>query len=202
MPPIFSPSRRGVSPGRGPGTWRAARVCGMGEIRPVELPDFDGHVVGLEVAGAEWPGRERWASAGFSVHAPQRGSYQKAVNTDPRHDRRQLRGRRPRDRRRLQPDRGHGPARRGPPPKPTWRSSAAAGTSSGWSTAGRRPTRAGPRPRRSAGPATGRPYHCDGLFVPRPGRDAASLRGRLVPRVGPAQRPQPGRGPVRDEARS
>ena len=60
--------------------WGSAVYAGLGETRPVELPDFHGHVVGLEVAGAEWPDGDRSPIRAFSVHAPARGSYQKAMN--------------------------------------------------------------------------------------------------------------------------
>ncbi len=60
--------------------WGSAIYSSQGEARPVELPDFHGHVVGLEVAGVAWPDGSRSPIRAFSVHAPARGSYQKAVN--------------------------------------------------------------------------------------------------------------------------
>jgi endonuclease/exonuclease/phosphatase family metal-dependent hydrolase len=59
--------------------WGRAIYSRRGEIRSVELPDFHGHVVGMNVAETEWPvgpGPLRI----FSVHAPVRGTYQRAVN--------------------------------------------------------------------------------------------------------------------------
>lgn len=60
--------------------WGSAVYAGLGEVRPVEWPDFRGHVVGLKVAGAEWPDGDRSPIRAFSVHAPARGGYQRAVN--------------------------------------------------------------------------------------------------------------------------
>ena len=60
--------------------WGSAIYSSMGETRPIELPDYRGHVVGMEIAGAEWPDGSHAPIRAFSVHAPARGSYQKAVN--------------------------------------------------------------------------------------------------------------------------
>jgi endonuclease/exonuclease/phosphatase family metal-dependent hydrolase len=60
--------------------WGSAIYSSVGETRPIELPDFRGHVVGMEIVGAEWPDGSHSPIRAFSVHAPARGSYQKAVN--------------------------------------------------------------------------------------------------------------------------
>ena len=60
--------------------WGSAVYSRVGETRPIELPDFRGHVVGLEIVGAEWPDGSHSPIRAFSLHAPARGSYQKAVN--------------------------------------------------------------------------------------------------------------------------
>jgi endonuclease/exonuclease/phosphatase family metal-dependent hydrolase len=61
--------------------WGSADYVGRGELRPIELPDFHGFVVGLEVVGSGWPGGGRGPIRVFSVHVPSgRGSYQRVVN--------------------------------------------------------------------------------------------------------------------------
>jgi hypothetical protein len=60
--------------------WGSAVYSGVGEARSIELPDFHGHVVGLDISGAEWPDGSHSPIRAFSVHSPARGSYQKAVN--------------------------------------------------------------------------------------------------------------------------
>src|SRR4051812_28094131 len=60
--------------------WGSAIYAGRGETRPIELPDFHGHLVGLEVAGVEWPDGEASPLRAFCIHAPARGGYQGAVN--------------------------------------------------------------------------------------------------------------------------
>src|SRR4051794_697908 len=57
LPPMFYPEATGRhawerAEGR---RWGSAIYAGRGETRPIELPDFHGHVVGLEVAGVGWP---------------------------------------------------------------------------------------------------------------------------------------------------
>ncbi len=59
--------------------WGSAVYSRRGETSLVELPEFHGHVVGLEIAEADWPGG-RGPLRAFSVHAPYRGSYQRTVN--------------------------------------------------------------------------------------------------------------------------
>ena len=60
--------------------WGSAVYVARGDLRPLDLPDFRGHVVGLEVTGAVWPDGAAGALRAFSVHAPARGGYQRAVN--------------------------------------------------------------------------------------------------------------------------
>jgi endonuclease/exonuclease/phosphatase family metal-dependent hydrolase len=59
--------------------WGSGLYVGRGKPRPIELPDFQGHVVGMEVVGARWPDGSRTPLRAFSIHAPFRGSYQRAV---------------------------------------------------------------------------------------------------------------------------
>jgi endonuclease/exonuclease/phosphatase family metal-dependent hydrolase len=82
LPPMFHPEMAGrYAWKRAEGRhWGSAVYAGRGEIRPIELPDFHGHVVGLEITGAEWPGGSHPPLRAFSVHAPARGGYQRAVN--------------------------------------------------------------------------------------------------------------------------
>lgn len=49
--------------------------------RPLKLPDFYGHVVSVEVDGSSFPVCEGRTLRIFSVHAPDRGGYQRAVNS-------------------------------------------------------------------------------------------------------------------------
>lgn len=61
--------------------WGSAVCVRKKPIVALKLPDFHGHVVGVEVDGSAYP-----LSAGrpirfFSVHAPDRGGYQRAVNS-------------------------------------------------------------------------------------------------------------------------
>lgn len=58
----------------------AVYVKGM-MARPLELPDYYGHVVGVEVDGSSFPACEGRTLRIFSIHAPGRGSYQRAVNS-------------------------------------------------------------------------------------------------------------------------
>lgn len=60
--------------------WGSAIYVGRGEARTIELPDFQGHVVCVEVAGLEPPGPKGVPLRAFSVHAPIRGSYHRAVS--------------------------------------------------------------------------------------------------------------------------
>src|SRR5262249_30100103 len=60
--------------------WGSAVYVGGGEVRTSELPVFRGHVVGVEVVGAEWPDGSSGPLRVFSVHAPIRRSYQAAVH--------------------------------------------------------------------------------------------------------------------------
>jgi endonuclease/exonuclease/phosphatase family metal-dependent hydrolase len=59
--------------------WGSALYVGRGEARPIELPDFQGHVVGVEVVGAEWPDGSHAPLRVFNIHAPARGTYLRAV---------------------------------------------------------------------------------------------------------------------------
>jgi hypothetical protein len=61
--------------------WGSA-VCVRGKkARLLELPDFHGHVVGVEVDGSAFPISDGRPLRIFSVHAPDRGGYQRAVNS-------------------------------------------------------------------------------------------------------------------------
>lgn len=61
--------------------WGSAVYVKGGTARPLELPDFHGHVVGVEVDGSTFPVCESRPLRVFSVHAPDRGGYQRAVNS-------------------------------------------------------------------------------------------------------------------------
>ena len=60
--------------------WGSAVYVGRGDTSPLELPNFHGHVVGVAVVGADRPGRENVPLSIYSLHAPNRGSYHRAVN--------------------------------------------------------------------------------------------------------------------------
>jgi len=61
--------------------WGSA-VCVRGKTaRKLDLPDFHGHVVGVEVDGTAFPISDGRPIRIFSVHAPDRGGYQRAVNS-------------------------------------------------------------------------------------------------------------------------
>jgi len=61
--------------------WGSA-VCVRGKnARRLELPDFPGHVVGVEVDGSAFSISDGRPIRFFSVHAPDRGGYQRAVNS-------------------------------------------------------------------------------------------------------------------------
>lgn len=61
--------------------WGSA-VCVKGKAaRPLELPDFRGHVVGVDVDGLAFAISDGRPLRIFSVHAPDRGGYQRAVNS-------------------------------------------------------------------------------------------------------------------------
>jgi exonuclease III len=61
--------------------WGSA-VCVKGKAaRRLELPDFHGHVVGVEVDGSAFEISNGRPIRIFSVHAPDRGGYQRAVNS-------------------------------------------------------------------------------------------------------------------------
>lgn len=47
----------------------------------IQLPDFHGHVAGVKVDGSVFPASERRSLFLFSVHAPERGTYQESVNS-------------------------------------------------------------------------------------------------------------------------
>lgn len=59
--------------------WGSAVFVGRGVLEPIELPDFRGHVVGVQVTGIVWPDGSDGPLRVFSVHAPARGSYRRAV---------------------------------------------------------------------------------------------------------------------------
>lgn len=61
--------------------WGSAVYIKGGMARPLELPDFHGHVVGIEVDGSTFSVCEGRPFRVFSVHAPDRGGYQRAVNS-------------------------------------------------------------------------------------------------------------------------
>ena len=61
--------------------WGSA-VCVRGKIaRKLDLPDFHGHVLGVEVDGSAFSISDGRPIRFFSVHAPDRGGYQRAVNS-------------------------------------------------------------------------------------------------------------------------
>lgn len=61
--------------------WGSAVYVKGGAIRSLELPDFHGHVVGVEIDGSAFPVCEGRPLRIFSIHAPNRGGYQRAVNS-------------------------------------------------------------------------------------------------------------------------
>jgi endonuclease/exonuclease/phosphatase family metal-dependent hydrolase len=81
LPPMLFPDVAGRAAWRKAGgrRWGSAVYIERGEPRPIELPDFHGHVVGMEVIGAEWPDGSQGSLRVFSIHAPARGSYHRAV---------------------------------------------------------------------------------------------------------------------------
>jgi exonuclease III len=61
--------------------WGSA-VCVKGKIgRPLNLPDFQGHVVGVEIDSSAFAISNGRPIRIFSVHAPDRGGYQRAVKS-------------------------------------------------------------------------------------------------------------------------
>jgi hypothetical protein len=61
--------------------WGSA-VCVRGKAaRKLGLPDFPGHVVGVEVDGSAFSISDGRPIRFFSIHAPDRGGYQRAVNS-------------------------------------------------------------------------------------------------------------------------
>lgn len=61
--------------------WGSA-VCIRGKTaRKLDLPDFHGHVVGVEVEGSAFQISDGQPIRFFSIHAPDRGGYQRAVNS-------------------------------------------------------------------------------------------------------------------------
>jgi endonuclease/exonuclease/phosphatase family metal-dependent hydrolase len=60
--------------------WGSAVYVARGTARTIELPDFHGHVVGVEVIGVRRPGKGKRPLRAFSIHAPIRGSYHRAMN--------------------------------------------------------------------------------------------------------------------------
>ncbi|MDB5350082.1 MAG: hypothetical protein JWN86_1329 [Planctomycetota bacterium] len=58
--------------------WGSAIYVGHGEARTIELPDFHGHVVGVEVIGDRRPCKRKRPLRAFSIHAPIRGNYHPA----------------------------------------------------------------------------------------------------------------------------
>src|SRR5436305_6305129 len=82
LPPMLHPEASGRyawerAEGR---RWGSAVYAARGDLRPLDLPDFHGHVVGVEVTGAVWPDGSDGPLRAFSVHAPARGGYQRAVH--------------------------------------------------------------------------------------------------------------------------
>lgn len=82
LPPMLHPEAAGQyawrrAEGR---RWGSAVYAARGDLLPLDLPDFHGHVVGVEVTGAVWPDGTGGPLRAFSVHAPARGGYQRAVN--------------------------------------------------------------------------------------------------------------------------
>lgn len=61
--------------------WGSAVYVKGKSFRPLELSDFHGSVVGLEVDGSAFSVSEGRSLRIFSVHAPDRGGYQRAVNS-------------------------------------------------------------------------------------------------------------------------
>ena len=61
--------------------WGSAVFVKGKAARPLDLPDFHGHVVGVEVDGSAFPISKGRPLRIFSVHAPDRGGYQRAVNS-------------------------------------------------------------------------------------------------------------------------
>jgi exonuclease III len=60
--------------------WGSAIYASHGSARQIELPDFHGHVVGLDIGRVKRPDRCREKLMVYSVHAPFRGSYPRAMN--------------------------------------------------------------------------------------------------------------------------
>ena len=80
-PPLYRKSKRRIVweavDGR---RWGSAIYVSHGTARPIDLPDFHGHVVGIEITGARRPVRCRGSLKAFSIHSPFRGSYHRAMN--------------------------------------------------------------------------------------------------------------------------
>ena len=61
--------------------WGSAVYVKNGVARPIQLPDFHGHVVGVQVDGSAFSVSDGRSISFFSIHAPARGSYQRAVTS-------------------------------------------------------------------------------------------------------------------------
>ena len=61
--------------------WGSAVWVKNTAARPLELPDFHGNVVGVEVDASAFSVSDGRPIRFFSVHAPDRGGYQRAVNS-------------------------------------------------------------------------------------------------------------------------
>ena len=59
--------------------WGSAVYAGRGEVKAIELPDFHGHVAGAEIGGIDWPDGNSRPLRVFSIHAPYRRGYARAV---------------------------------------------------------------------------------------------------------------------------
>ena len=78
LPPCATPRWRSFAWRRAEGSPRKRRLRRLGQVRPLDLPDFHGHVVGVEVTGSGGP--EGGRRCGFQRPRPGWVGYQKAMN--------------------------------------------------------------------------------------------------------------------------
>ncbi len=82
LPPLLYPEHqsRSIVSRAGPNTWGSGIYSGTGSIRHIEVPTFEGWVVGAELIGASWQA-DREGVFVFSLHAPGGpGGYSRQVN--------------------------------------------------------------------------------------------------------------------------
>jgi exonuclease III len=153
--------------------WGSAVFSRTGSVKPVPVPNFAGWVVGAEISGASWQVRMADPLLAFSVHAPSKGeAYWKQVNKLLDEIKKVAAGREVVIGGDFNLTVCHSPG----PERPTCKQDLAIqarlaeefGLLNCWQTAN--PDQPSCQTLRWTGDRT-IPYHCDGIFVPKPWRD-------------------------------